>query len=207
VIRAAARVVDWHRRQRELRDAKCWEASGRPLPPPPPVKQEILRDYARRFELEVFVETGTYLGDTTSALKGDFSRIVSIELSDALYERARRRFAGTEHVTIMHGDSGKILPQVVAGLAEPALFWLDGHYSAGITARGEKETPVFEELEAVLDSPVAKSHVILIDDVRLFNGRDGWPSLDDLRAFVADRNSSVDFEERDDILRIHSAHT
>ena len=28
----------------------------------------------------------------------------------------------------------------------PAIFWLDGHYSAGITAMGEQATPIFKEL-------------------------------------------------------------
>ncbi len=175
------------------------------MPPPPPLKRQTLRDYARRFGLRVFVETGTYLGDTTAVLKDDFRRVVSIELSEPLYERARRRFARSKNVELLQGDSGKILPRVVSELEEPALFWLDGHYSAGITAKGEQETPVFEELEAILASPVS-GHAVLVDDARLFTGRNGWPSLEELRAFVLERKPRATFEELDDIIRIGSAH-
>ena len=205
MIRFVERLEDSWRSRRERREAAAWDKQDRPVPPPPPLKRETLRAYARRFGLTVFVETGTFLGDTTAALKDDFRRVVSIELSEPLYERARRRFARSKNVELLQGDSGKILPRVVSELEEPALFWLDGHYSAGITAKGEQETPVFEELEAILASPVS-GHAVLVDDARLFTGHKGWPSLDELRAFVLERNPRATFEELDDIIRIESAH-
>jgi hypothetical protein len=55
----------------------------------------------------------------------------------------------------------------VRQLQEPALFWLDGHYSGVDTGKDELDTPVSAELEAILGSPV-KGHVILIDDARCF---------------------------------------
>lgn len=57
------------------------------------------------------------------------------------------------------------MPQIVAELGHPALFWLDGHYSGGGTAKGKQETPISLELRAVLDAP-ASVRVFLIDDVR-----------------------------------------
>jgi hypothetical protein len=30
---------------------------------------------------------------------------------------------------IRQGNSGELLPRAIASLTEPALFWLDGHYS------------------------------------------------------------------------------
>jgi hypothetical protein len=67
-------------------------------------------------------------------------------------------------------------------LNEPAIFWLDGHYSGGFTAMGEKETPVYEELKIIFSNK--QDHVILIDDARLFNGNDGYPTFDDLKIFI-----------------------
>ena len=43
---------------------------------------------------------------------------------------------------ILQGDSTDVLPEVVEKMDEPTLFWLDGHYSGGITASGEQETPI-----------------------------------------------------------------
>jgi hypothetical protein len=80
------------------------------------------------------------------------------------------------------------------------LFWLDGHYSAGITARGDIATPISLELEAILSHPV-KSHVILIDDARDFTGKDSYPFLDNLLHKIrVDGNYSV--EVTTDIIRL-----
>ncbi len=127
--------------------------------------------YGRAFGLKTLVETGTYLGDMVEAQRLRFDRLISIELSQDLYKAARSRFAHAKNVTILRGDSGELMPSIVAGLEGPALFWLDGHYSAGITARGSLETPVQRELEAVLGSKTGY-HVILVDDARCFGSGD-----------------------------------
>ena len=89
-----------------------------------------------------------------------------------------------------------------SGQREPCLFWLDGHYSAGITAKGEKETPIWEELEHICDHPI-KNHVILIDDASLFVGKNDYPNLDSLQKFVESRFPDNIFEVRDDMIRIY----
>ena len=44
-------------------------------------RHALLIDYAERFNLRVFVETGTCSGDTVREMRGHFDRIYSIELS------------------------------------------------------------------------------------------------------------------------------
>jgi hypothetical protein len=44
-------------------------------------------------------------------------------------------------------------------------------------------TPVFAEIRHILSHPV-RNHVIVIDDARLFNGTDGYPTFRELRDFV-----------------------
>src|SRR5258708_2430617 len=117
-----------------------WERSGRPVPPPQAVKHAAIREYATRYGLRTLVETGTYLGDSIQANLNRFTKIYSIELGDDLYRRAVHRFKGHGHVSILQGDSTVVLPRVVAQLDEAALFWLDGHYSGGATARGAEDT-------------------------------------------------------------------
>ncbi len=187
-------------RWRSRRDMARWEQSGRPIPPPQAVKHAALGEYGRRYGLRALVETGTYLGDAIQANLDRFSRIYSIELADDLYRAAVRRFKGARNVTILHGDSATLLPQLAADLKEPTLFWLDGHYSGGVTARGMQDTPIVVELEAVLARPY--NDVLLIDDLRLFTGRDGYPTASDLQALISSRRPDYAFATEMDIARV-----
>jgi hypothetical protein len=177
-----------------------WEQAGRPVPPPPEVKQDVLLGYVRRFGLRTFIETGTFFGDTTAAMEPHVDRLVTIEVSPELAARARARFAGQERVRIVEGDSGHVLPTLLDELREPALFWLDGHFSGGITARGDEDTPVRTELRAVLDHPL-KTHVILIDDARDFTGGN-YPTLDEVAELVRNQGGYYGLDVRDDIIRL-----
>jgi hypothetical protein len=161
----------------------------------------IIKSYLRRFRLSHFIETGTYLGDTLAEVARNKSvTCTSIELSDELYKAAVQRFRDYRNVGLRHGDSGQVLPECVQGMKSPALFWLDGHYSGGNTARGEGDTPVSAELESILDSPI-KTHVILIDDARCFNGTNSYPHLHVLLQ-VVQQNVNYDIEVSADIIRL-----
>src|SRR4029079_19466137 len=130
--------------------------------PPHVVKEELIKSYPKNFNTNVLIETGTYLGDMVHALRKSFARILSFELDPNLAAQAQQRFANDNHIQIIQGDSGKLLGEHIANIHEPCLFWLDGHYSGGITARGTLETPIKNELTVILKHPV-DSHVILID--------------------------------------------
>lgn len=134
-------------------------------------------------------------------MKGRFERVVSIELDDRLYERARARFASDRNVTILRGDSGQVLGELMPTIEHPCLFWLDGHYSGPGTAKGIEETPVMRELRHVLEHRVC-GHVILIDDAREFNGTHDYPTIEALRAHLGRARSDLAFECRDDVIRL-----
>ncbi|MHC4250743.1 MAG: O-methyltransferase [Planctomycetota bacterium] len=178
-----------------------WEAAGRPVPPPAFAKHRVIREYAVRSGARALVETGTFYGQTTFALRSDFDRIDTIELSEDLFRKARKRLAGWRHIRAWHGDSATVLPEVLATFDEPAVFWLDAHYSEGVTARGESDTPIVRELELILAHPVA-GHVLLIDDARCFVGEGGYPTLDEVRALVARKRPGLALEVEDDIIRV-----
>lgn len=113
----------------------------------------------------VFVETGTYHGDgVRAALAAGFEEVHSIELAPHHFENARKTFATDPRVHIWHGDSSKVLNSVIKTISEPIVFWLDGHYSCGDTARGNKWCPLMEELQVIQKR--AKPDTILIDDMR-----------------------------------------
>jgi hypothetical protein len=150
---------------------------------------------------DCFIETGTYRGDMTAAMARHFGEVHSIELGEDLFERAVQRFRGQPHVHIHHGDSASVLARVLADCSDPTLFWLDAHYSAGITARADKDTPVIEELSHIFRHPV-KTHVILIDDARCFDGQGGYPSLPDLAEIVARDAPQLSMSVQADIIRL-----
>jgi hypothetical protein len=186
---------------RELHRLREWMLAGLPAPPPHFVKQAVIRAYAKRYGTTVLVETGTYMGDMIAAMEGDFASIYSIELSHELYQNARRRFAASPHVKLIHGDSAKALRSILPLLSGPALFWLDGHWSGGVTAHGEKETPIAEELDQLLDA-TDLGHVILIDDARCFGVEKTYPTIDDLRRRCLVRRPSTTLSVDVDIIRI-----
>ena len=147
------KLLNWLTRNRQVDPLAEWERRGRPVPPPHVVKQRVLRGYAERYHLKIFVETGTYRGDMVEAMKHLFHRIYSIELSDTLFAAARRRFRRDSHIELLHGDSSQELGRIMERVDQPVLFWLDGHYSAGDTARGEKDTPICDELAEIFRAP------------------------------------------------------
>jgi hypothetical protein len=177
--------------------------------PSDPEKREIIKGYKDKTNLNVFVETGTFLGDTVETLKGDFDRLYSIELSEELTARAQKRFASDAKVTIIQGDSGNELHALLDQLKEPALFWLDGHYSSEFfvgdeyieTAKGAKFTPILEELSAIFSHSI-KSHVILIDDARCFVGSHDYPSLKEVKTFIRNHNPKLQVTVKRDIIRV-----
>lgn len=80
-------------------------------------------------------------------------------------------------------------------------FWLDGHYSGFETAKGDLETPVSSELESILRSKI--NHIILIDDARLFTGKNDYPSVEELKNYVLSKKNYYSFEVENDIIRIY----
>lgn len=62
------------------------------------------------------------------------------------------------------------------------------------------ETPISAELHAILTSPI-KSHVILIDDARCFNGSADYPFIDELLKTVHE-HSDYRVEVSADIIRL-----
>jgi len=164
----------------------------------------VVKDYAERYGIRSFIETGTAEGFMVSYVLDTFDMITTIELSEQLYLNAKERFQPWPNVSCVHGDSAEWLPKLVPMYEFPILFWLDGHYSGGNTARGEIDTPIRAELEAAIKAP--KGSVILIDDMRLFGGMEDhtiefkdYPHVDWIRQFVWFYD--FDFTVKDDIGR------
>ena len=146
------------------------------------------------------IETGTLFGDMVEAMKDHFDQLFSIEISHELATKAKQRFAGKDKIRIIENDSAVALKSLVPEIRHPALFWLDGHYSGGNTGKGEKDTPIMEELATIYASDL--DHIVLIDDARLFGSDKDYPSVEELETYVRKLRPDVVISSENDCISI-----
>ncbi|MEA4907385.1 MAG: hypothetical protein VB089_07190 [Anaerolineaceae bacterium] len=146
------------------------------------VPKDFVRILRHHFHIDYFVETGTYHGDTAYWASQLFSQVYTVEAAEALHRAARDKYPGVPNLHFLLGESGAALKELLPGLPGPALFWLDAHWSRGVTYGEGQECPVLAEVEAINASGV--EHFILIDDANLFlkpppepHDPQQWPDL------------------------------
>ena len=136
------------------------------------LRPEVLSKYSNR----TFCESGTHRGGgVETALKVGFDNIISIEIKEKFYNKAKERFGDDPRVSLYLGDSRKLLWEAIKDIYDPITFWLDGHTEYEII-------PVIKELNIIGMHPI-KTHTILIDDRRVM-GTKMW--LDVKEAQVID---------------------
>lgn len=126
-------------------------------------------------KINTFIETGTYLGDTTAIAARYFDTIYTIEALPLFYNQALERFKDTPNITVFLGDSGKIFPTLLPSISQnnyQPLFWLDGHVMSALSEDEEEfqhmdYTPIVKELIEIKNNNLPTG-IILIDDIRLF---------------------------------------
>lgn len=180
-----------------------WKSSGSLIPPPHQYKQFIVEHVSKEQNYKVLIETGTFMGHMIEAQRNNFLKLYSIEVEPTLYLEASRYFSPYHHIQIIQGDSSLKLGQILDEVAnESILFWLDGHYSGGNTGMGDKQCPIYEELQTIFDHNI-RSKYILIDDARCFNGTYDYPTLKELTEFVARNEISLRIQILNDIIHIY----
>jgi hypothetical protein len=191
-----SRLFHWYKNVSAPAEFMLWRLKGSPQPKVPHrVKQRVIQEYAREFNLPVLVETGTNFAHMIYVQKDRFREIYSIELDEWKVRSARKKFAAFPRIHVLQGDSGEVLPKLLADLKEPCLFWLDGHY-------WDISTPVKKELEALYKHSI-QDHVLLIDDARWFDGRTDYPTIEQMRQQVEREYPGHILEVKDDVIRIH----
>lgn len=107
------------------------------------------------------------------------------------FAKARRRLEVERNVRLLNLASEEGLETAIEISESPVLnFWLDGHYSAGGTYEGVRDTPIEIELQTIskfLESERLMRVAVFVDDVRLFavehreklsaEEREGYPRL------------------------------
>lgn len=170
-----------------IRDCLQWSKRGYAAPSPHFIKQGCL--LRNGLPEATWVETGTFLGQTTQLLAKHGTQVYSIEPEPKLFARARALFSQCGNVDILNGTSEEVFPALLPRIKGDVNFWLDGHYSAGITFKGAQDTPILDELECISRNIDNFGRIcVLVDDIRCFNPRlpeyATYPPLDALVAWA-----------------------
>lgn len=129
------------------------------------------------FDIEVFVETGTYRGDGLNhASAFNFKKLFSVELMDEFYQQSLNRFLNDTRITILKDNSIDGLDKITNGMKENCLFWLDAHLpdfydkKYGNDYMGQKKLfiPLEDELKIIKNNKNIENDVFIIDDIRIY---------------------------------------
>jgi len=149
-------------------EIRGWQKRMFAAPSPSHIKRSVLRRNGNPYS--IWVETGTFQGDTTQFLADTANFVHSIEPEPTLFKLATERFKSTLNIKLHFGLSENVLPALLQELTGDVNFWLDGHYSGGITHKGPIETPIIQELATIERyrerfAPLT----VMIDDIRCFH--------------------------------------
>lgn len=165
------------------------------------VPRELALQLRDKYNARIFVETGTYKGQTALWANEHFDRVYTIELSPRLFKEFNDVRAslnldqdkiiscfGDSRVTLRSNDIDAFIS------TRNCFFWLDAHWFHLDDVAGEREdVPLMEELQIILATGMP--HVILIDDAPLISKemreRDEnykkWPTWSDIELLFKGR--------------------
>ena len=153
-----------------------WAYQDYPIPVPFHIKISTLTRHA--IPDADWIETGTYLGETSTKLARLFQRQVihTIEPADQLFYFNQTRFKGLNNVLIYHGTSETEFAKVLNKVNGKINCWLDGHFSGDVTFQGDIDSPILHELKLLKDRLDTITEMrIFIDDARLFGVDPSYP--------------------------------
>jgi len=147
--------------------------------------RELMIHLRDEFDIDYFVETGTFYASTARWASNEFKSVKTIELSDELHNNALNKYGNIQNIEFIRGKSQEKLGDITQNLDSSAIFWLDAHYSGEGTVGQDHECPLLEELEAIGKSNA--ENYIFIDDARLFcsppprpRSAEDWPTISDI---------------------------
>lgn len=148
------------------------------------LKIEELKEILIKFdvlisEYDVFLETGTYEGETICEMENYFNKLYTIEIDETLYEDVKNKYNHSNNIKFIKGDSAKILKDILLEIEKNTIFWLDGHWSGGKTNKGLYDCPLLLECEQINKYYTESESLIIIDDYRLFgtNIHENWSDI------------------------------
>jgi len=131
-----------------------------------------------------FIETGSYKGETIFAMEQYFDTLITIEVKEELYNNLLTNYNNNK-IKFINGDSVEVFNYLFKYVNDKCIFFLDGHYSSGITSFKNKTVPLLDEIN-LINTNFKNEGIIIIDDVRLFGkklGNEDWSEINKDKIF------------------------
>ena len=177
---------------------KNWRTRNFSPPSPDVIKHQILKN--NNLKDSLWIETGTYYGETTKLLSKISKKTISIEADKNLFETSNKILKNFKNVEILNGKSEDLLDKVISKNLnfKNVCIYLDAHLcqdhlkNTKTFGNENTATPILNELEIVSKYVASfEKIVVLIDDIRLFQGKfQNYP----------DKNTLVNWCEENDFL-------
>ena len=124
-------------------------------------RKKIFKELLNSFSFDAIVETGSYLGSTTSYLHEISGLpVYTVEINPRWYGYVNARFLWDQKVKPKKGDTRAFLKKLAAKqrmTGKKIFFYLDAHW--------RKELPLKEEIEIIFDT--WPDSIIMIDDFQV----------------------------------------
>lgn len=119
---------------------------------------------------DVFIETGTCLGETLINATEVYNECHSIECYRPAYFDMIKRFLHEPRAKIYFGSSPDVLPWIIDP-KKSTLFWLDAHFVPGNDLIVDRygQCPLLAELDVIMSVEWQSMPYIIIDDAHCFN--------------------------------------
>ncbi|MDA9744473.1 hypothetical protein N9U84_01740 [Candidatus Pelagibacter sp.] len=179
------------------RSLNNWYKRNFSSPSPEFVKHQVIKKY--NLQKSLWIETGTYYGDTTKILSDISEKVISIELDKRLYDLAIKKFKNLKKINVINGQSQNLLEDILKNESYKNLcLFLDAHTCLDhitnklISKNETLETPIMIELDIIENYIKKFNNVnILIDDIRLFDGKNqNYPNINEIVDWARKNNSS-----------------
>ena len=164
ILRIPLDIIRWHKR--------------RYLPPSPQfIKLILIKKYS--LESSIFIETGTYHGNSLINLCSFFKKLYSIEPSKKYFEISKNNLKNKNNVIIINDTSENAFEALVKSNISDLTIYLDGHYNGWDTFKSSTS----QLSSATHELNIIKKYLfkfnkfklsVFIDDFRLF-GSEGYP--------------------------------
>ena len=156
---------------------KNWKIRNFLPPSPDSIKHQVLIN--NNYSDSLWIETGTYYGETTKLLSKISKKTISIEADKELFETSKKKLKNLKNVELFNGKSEDLLDKSISENLDfkNICIYLDAHlcqdHLKNIKTYGceDTATPILQELEIIKKyyGKFEKFNV-LIDDIRLFYG-------------------------------------
>jgi len=131
--------------------------------------QEMMSKFIDECHPDIFIETGTYEGDTTKFFATYDKPVYTTEICKELYDISCNNLKEYKNITALFGDSTPNLISVMPKNKEKVLFFLDSH--------GVNDRSLDRELELIAESnitPFITIHDFYVPDTTLgYDTHDG----------------------------------